>query len=147
MNRPYRAGIAGRLAPMLLALVCAVPAHAHDFKAGGVVIDHPYAVPSEAGAPGRVYLRQLHNRGKQDDRLIGARTARAERVELARGEATLDAIDVAAGTRLKLGHRQDAHLRLVGLEKPLADGEQFEMVLVFEHGGESKVRVDVQQPR
>ena len=39
-------------------------AHAHDFKQGDLVIDHPYATPSLAGTRnGSVYFKGLRNRG------------------------------------------------------------------------------------
>ena len=48
----------------LLGASIATPAHAHDFRAGQLVIDHPYATPSLAGTPnGVAYLRGIRNRG------------------------------------------------------------------------------------
>ena len=57
--------------------------HAHDFKQGELVIDHPYATPSLVGTRnGSVYFKGLRNRGGQADRMIAAKSAVAERVEL-----------------------------------------------------------------
>ena len=46
------------------------PAHAHDFKQGDLVIDHPYATPSLACTRnGSVHFKGLRNRDGQADRL------------------------------------------------------------------------------
>ncbi|MFG0674896.1 copper-binding protein, partial [Delftia sp. WSY_7] len=54
---------------MLLGTGCALTlpltARAHDFRAGDLVIDHPYATPSIAGSSnGAAYLRGIRNKGK-----------------------------------------------------------------------------------
>ena len=133
---------------MIASVLMASAAHAHGYSAGSVRIDHPYALPSEVGADGQVYFRELRNRGRQPDRLLGAVTSRAERVELvnAQGEV-VEAIEVLPGARLRLLHHQPVHLRLLGLTEPLRDGQRFDLTLRFERGGERSVRVYVQQPR
>lgn len=140
--------LAARLLGLALVLVVPAPAFAHGFSAGSVRIDHPYAVPSESADDGRAYFRELHNRGRQPDRLLGATTSRAQRVDLVNAQGdVVQALELPPGERLRLTHRQAAHLRLVGLSEPLRDGDRFLMTLRFEHGGEREVRVDVQQPR
>jgi len=48
-------------------------AAAHGSRLGDIVVDHPYATPTLAGArTGAAYLRGLADRGRQPDRLIGA---------------------------------------------------------------------------
>ncbi|GAD22068.1 copper chaperone PCu(A)C [Acidovorax sp. MR-S7] len=137
-------------------LVAAASTHAHDFRAGSLVIDHPYATPSLAGAPnGAAYFRSIRNRGASADRLLGATTEAAERVEL--HEMTMDgnvmrmrevpAIDLPAGQEVQLRHGQRWHLMLVNLRQPLAVGDRFDLTLKFEKAGEHKVKVWVQQPR
>ena len=45
-------------------------AHAHDFKQGDLVIDHPYATPSLAGTRnGSVYFKGLRNRASSHPNL------------------------------------------------------------------------------
>lgn len=57
-------------------------AQAHDFKAGDLRIDHPYATPSAPGLKtGAVYFRAIKNRGAQSDRLLSASTPVAARVD------------------------------------------------------------------
>jgi len=129
---------------------------AHGTRAGELTIDHPYATPTVPGArTGAVYFRTLTNRGKQADRLVQARTAVADAVEIHR--STLDgdvmrmravpALELPPGAVLKLRHGGDTHLMLVGLKAPLQDGQRFTLRLRFERAGEHDVDVWVQTPR
>ncbi len=129
---------------------------AHDFKAGDIRIDHPYATPTPVQARnGAVYFRELRNSGRQADRLLSARTAVAASVEIHRSSTEGDvmrmraigALDLPAGARLKLRHGGDTHLMLVDLQRPLVNGDRFPITLRFERGGEKEVMVWVQQPR
>jgi periplasmic copper chaperone A len=143
------------LAAATLALAC-LPVRAHDFKAGSLVIDHPYATPSPSGVrTGAVYFRTLKNTGQAGDRLLGARTAVAEAVEMHRSIQDGDivrmrqqeALVLPPGTALKMRHGGDWHLMLRGLKAPLKDGDRFSVWLRFERAGEREVMVWVQQPR
>jgi len=140
----------------LLGASIATPAHAHDFRAGQLVIDHPYATPSLAGTPnGAAYLRGIRNRGSAPDRLVAASTPVAERVELhemtTEGDVIrmreVPAIDLPAGQEVQLRHGQRYHLMLINLRQPLKVGDRFDLTLKFEKAGEMKVKAWVQQPR
>jgi periplasmic copper chaperone A len=133
-------------------------AHAHDFKQGDLVIDHPYATPSLAGTRnGSVYFKGLRNRGGQADRLIAAKSAVAERVELHQMQMDgqvmrmreVPVIELPARTEVKLRHGGAGthHLMLINLNQPLKDGDRFDLELVFEKAGTRKVNVWVQTPR
>lgn len=132
------------------------PAHAHDFRAGEVVIDHPYALPTTPGISlGAVYFRGIRNRGATADRLVAATTPRARKVEIHETRMEGDvarmrevgAIDLPAKTTVALTHGQPLHLMLIDLTEPLVDGERFDLTLTFERGGEARVKVWVQQAR
>lgn len=140
----------------IAVLLAATTAHAHDFRAGNLIIDHPYAIPSLAGAGnGAAYFRGIRNRGATADRLLSATTAAAERVELHEMKMDGDvmrmrevpAIDLPAGEEVQLRHGQRFHLMLISLRQPLATGDSFDLTLKFEKAGEHKVKVSVQQPR
>ena len=129
---------------------------AHDYRAGSVSIDHPFATPTPPGARnGAVYFRTLENRGAQADALTGASTSVSASVEIHRITRThdvarmreADRIDLPAGTRIAVRPGGDWHLMLVGLNKPLVDGERFSLRLRFERGGEQEVTVWVQRAR
>lgn len=149
--------IGGGLMMGLMALSFS-QAHAHDFKQGDLVIDHPYATPSLAGTRnGSVYFKGLRNRGSQADRLIAAKSAVAERVELHQMQMDgqimrmreVPAIELPARTEVNLRHGGAGthHLMLQGLKQPLKDGDRFDLELVFEKAGTRKVNVWVQTPR
>lgn len=130
------------------------PARAHGSWAGEVLVDHPYAPPTAPGArEAAVHFRGLANRGRQAERLIGARCEVAERVlMLRRGGAgaepqAVPALDLPAGAELRARHGGDCWLALQGLRGPLRDGERFALWLRFERAGELEVSVWVQQPR
>jgi copper(I)-binding protein len=131
-------------------------AHAHDFRIGDLVIDHPYATPSQPESThGTAHFRSIRNRGRSMDRLVAASTPAAARVELHEtimegGVMTtreVEAIELPARQTIRLRHDGRFHLKLVDLERPLAAGDRFDLSLRFERAGETKVRVWVQQPR
>ena len=138
----------------LLAFGAAV--RAHGFHAGEVSIDHPYALPTPAGArTGAVYFRGMKNKGAQADRLLGASTPAAESVEIHRSSMdgnvmkmrAIDSLDLPAGQAVKLRHGGTLHVMLIDIKEPLKVGDRFPLVLRFERGGQAEVMVWVQQPK
>lgn len=130
------------------------PARAHGSWVGEVLVDHPYAPPTAPGArEAVVHFRALANRGRQAERLLGARCEAAEQVVFLRrgaaGEApqAVPALELPAGGELRTRHDGDTWLALRGLRGPLRDGERFPLWLRFERAGEHEVNVWVQQPR
>lgn len=144
---------------MMLALLCGMPAMAHDFKAGYLRIDHPYAVPSRPGLnTGAVYFKGISNMGSSTDRLLSASTPVASRVEIHRmrilpGDVMqmrqVPALDLPAGATvvMKHGTPDGHHLMLLDLKAPLKDGDRFPVTLTFEKAGVHEVKVWVQTPR
>ena len=138
------------------ALAFTASAQAHDFNAGDLVIDHPYAVATPEGArTGAVYFRSIRNQGHHADRLLGGRTAVAGSVQIHRSTMdgnvmqmrAIDALDLPAGADVKLRHGGNLHVMLIDLKAPLRDGDRFPITLRFEHAGEKEVMVWVQQPK
>lgn len=147
---------------LLVAVLSAGVAQAHDFKAGNLRIDHPYATPSRPGlSTGAVYFRHIRNTGKTPDRLLSASTPVAGRVEIhrmqlvhgAQGEVmqmrAVPALDLPAGATvaMKHGSTDGHHLMLLDLKAPLKDGDRFPVTLTFEKAGVREVKVWVQTPR
>lgn len=154
-SRPLHSRGPRALAAALL-LAALLPAAAHDTRAGDLVIDHPYAIPSLPGARnGAMYLRALKNTGSAADRLLGGRTEAAATLQIHRSTMDgdvmrmrqLDALDLPPGTDLKLRHGGELHLMLVDLKAPLKQGDRIAVTLRFERAGEQEVLVWVQQPR
>lgn len=140
----------------------AMPVHAHDFKAGDLRIDHPYATPSRPGlTTAAVYFRGIRNTGAVADRLLSASTPVAGRVEIhrmqmlpgAQGEVmqmrAMSSLEIPAGGTVALRHgvTDGHHLMLLDLKAPLKDGDRFPVTLSFEKAGTHTVQVWVQTPR
>jgi copper(I)-binding protein len=144
---------------LFVAILSTPPASAHDFKAGALRIDHPYAMPSRPGlTTGAVYFRGIRNGGQTADRLLSARTPAAASVEIHRMQMlqgdvmqmrAVPALEIPAGATVNLKHGvpDGYHLMLVGLKAPLKDGDRFPLTLNFEKAGTHEVKVWVQTPR
>jgi copper(I)-binding protein len=128
-----------------MGLAFAIPAQAHSYKAGQILIGHAWALPTDSGQ-GQVFF-PLVNNGNGPDELIAARSAIASVIEL-RANNRYDDPPLAA-IRLEPGKpvpmRPTAlHLRLIGLIKPLAEGDRFPLILDFLNAGEIEVEVIVE---
>jgi len=129
----------------VLWLLAAWPASAGDLTVTGA-----WARTTAPGAGmGAIYLT-IDNGSARSDRLLKLSTPVAGKAEVHRTEV-LDGIvrmrevavlHVAAGERIEFkpgGH----HVMLIGLMKPLVEGQVFELKLVFEVSGARNVRVVV----
>ncbi len=136
-----------------LMLLCGA-AGAHDYKAGDLTIEHPYALATAPAArTGAGYLSVV-NRGAEPDRLLAVR-ADFPMVQLHVTETSMDGVarmteqqdglEVPAGGKLTLAP-QGPHVMFMGLTGPLVDGEKIAATLVFEKAGAVEVEFNV-QPR
>lgn len=124
------------------ALLLAGRAEAHSFTQGAIEIGHPWARPSK-GREGAVYL-VLATRGASGDRLIGASTPFAERVEIWDELGNpVDGFDILPKHpfALRPGRRS---LALIGLKQPLSLGDSFPLTLQFRDAGDAPVTVMVE---
>ena len=140
--------IAISIAALTLAAGAAV---AHDYRQGGIHVDHPW---SRATAPqarnGAAYF-VLNATAAESDRLLSAASPVAEKVELhthlmedgVMKMRPVVAIEVTPGspTALQPG---GLHVMLLGLKAPLVKGETFPLTLTFEKAGVMKVDVNVE---
>ena len=141
----------------MFAAVAVVAAAAHGSTVGEIAIEHPYATPSLAGTTtGAAYFVALENTGAQPDKLVRASTPVAASVELhtmsvdAQGVMRMrevDGIALAPKQSVRMRPGMGDHLMLVGLKRPLKEGETFAMTLQFERAGKVEVKVVVQTPR
>ena len=101
---------------------------------------------------GAIYL-VIDNGSTKSDRLLKLRTpvasgAGVHRTEVLDGIARMREVavlHVGAGERVEFkpgGH----HVMLTGLNKPLVEGQTFELELVFEMAGPRKVKVAIRKP-
>ena len=145
-----------KLRSLLAATLAAasIGAAAHDFKAGPIRIDHPYARATVPGQPNGGGFLKLSNEGPTADRLVAATSARAGSIELhtmrMEGDVMrmrqVDAIELPAGGSVEL-KPGGMHLMFIGLKAPLRNGDTFPMTLRFEKAGEVVVTVNVEVPQ
>lgn len=139
------------LAAAAAALV-ALPAIAHD----GVHIENQYARSTGGiGASGAIFM-EITNHADVDDRLIGAASDVAEKVELhthkENADGVMQMLHVPEGfpiTALQ-GHalkRGGDHVMLMGLTRALKDGDTIHLTLTFEHAGVVELEVPVDNAR
>ena len=126
-----------------LAMLVAAPALADPLTVTGA-----WARPTPPGATmGAVYFR-LHNGSRKSDRLLKLRTPIAASASVHRTEIVEDiarmrevsVLHVAPGEKLEFAPG-GLHVMLMGLKRPIKEGQVFELELVFEVAGRVKVRV------
>ncbi|GLS85551.1 hypothetical protein GCM10010873_05240 [Cypionkella aquatica] len=133
------------------AILCAAPAFAHD----GVHIENPYARANGGiGATGAIFF-EIINHADVDDRLIGVASDIAEKVEMhthteSNGVMSMDAVPEGFAVAALQAHalqRGGDHIMLMGLRKALKNGDSIPLTLTFEHAGEVKLDVPVDNAR
>jgi copper(I)-binding protein len=136
---------------LLVALLLQAPALAHGFQKGDLHVRHPWTRATPLGATVGVGYLEIRNSGKNPDRLIGASTAAAERVELHILEREREVMKMREAKELTIPARArlvlrpgGPHLMLVGLRKPFAKGERIPLTLRFEKAGDLPVELEVQ---
>lgn len=138
---------------MLLAAAFAPPAAmAHSHKRKGLEIVHPWTFAS-AGTGGVVQVcMKIKNTSGAPDRLLGATTSAAAKVELrapegdvaGRSTRPLSAIAIPAGKDIEL-MRKGSHLLLTGVKRRLDAYDTFKLTLVFAKAGRVVVEVMVEE--
>ena len=142
-----------RIQLSLLAVLAATttPAFAHEFKAGNIDIQHPYAYETAPTAMSAGGYLTLVNTGETPDRLLSVE-AGFDRVMLHQssekdGVATMthvEAIDLPAGSTVELAPG-GYHVMFMGLGgDSLEDGEKIDATLVFEQAGRVEVQFNVE---
>ena len=140
-----------RLAMVLVATPLCAAAIAHEFRAGPITIDDPWARASIGSAGNTAAYMKLANGGEAPDRLVAVKSDVAAHVSLHESRedngimkmAPVAGIEVPAGGNAEL-KPLGLHVMLTGLNRPLKAGETFPMTLVFEKQGEVPVEVSVQ---
>ncbi len=141
-------------AALLGVAFTAAPTLAHEFKAGAIAIDHPFARATTSSMSNGAAYMVLANQGTSGDRLLSASAPTvAAAVELhmniKKGTVVemhhVTALDLPAGARADLSPAGTYHLMLMGLKQPLKLGTSFPMTLVFEKAGTVEVSVTVER--
>ena len=134
-------------APALLAAPAAI---GQEARAGNLAVQRPWTRAAGQGATGAGFM-DIANRGAAADRLLSASSPVARAAEMHTmvrdGEVMrmrhVEAIQVPAGQTVTL-RPGGLHLMLVGLSRPLREGETVPVTLRFERAGEVRVDLAVQ---
>lgn len=134
-------------------LMCGL-ALAHDYRAGDIHIDHPYARATMPGqTSGSAYLT-LENKGKQGDELISARSPAAQSVEIHTMSMTanhvmrmreVSGIELKPQEKIVMQPGDGYHLMLLGLKASLKAGDQLPLTLTFKKAGKVETSIYVEE--
>lgn len=133
------------------ALSLAMPAFAGD-----IMVQDPYVRTSTAMSKSGAAFMVLMNQGAEDDRLIGASSDVAQRVELHThkegANGVMQMVEVEEGFPVPAGGmhalaRGGDHVMFMGLNRALAQGDIVTLTLTFEKAGEMTVEVPVDLER
>lgn len=139
-------------AALILGAMIALPAFA-DPK---IEIMDPYARSASDMAKSGASFMVIRNTGTSDDRLIAARTDVAQRVELhthiQNENGMMVMVEVEEGFAVPAGEeamlmRGGQHVMMMGLNRPLKQGDSFPLTLVFETSGDITLDVTVDRDR
>lgn len=137
----------------LAALLVTVPAHAHEEKAGDLVISHPWTRATASSQKAGAVFMKIVNHSDDADRLIGAASPDADVAEVhghtMDGDVMrmrrVDGVDVPAEGTAVLAPG-GYHIMLIGLKAPLFEETTVPLTLKFEHAGEFEIEVIVESP-
>ncbi len=142
-----------RIARLALAglFTLAAPLHAADYQLGKLHMEQPSARPTRPGQPSGGAYVTIENRGASADRLISAQTPVAGRTEIhtmhmdgnVMRMREIGAIDIPAGSTVRMRPGEGYHLMLMELKQALKAGERFPLTLQFEKAGKIDVTVEV----
>ncbi len=149
-----RTHAAGFLAATLLSLFAFVSlASAHEFKAGDLVIQHPWSRAAPAGAKVAGGYFVVRNDGSEPDRLLAVAAEIAGRTEIHemsvddKGVMTMrpleGALEIPAGGALEL-KPGSIHLMFMDLESVPQVDERFAGTLTFEKAGDVAIDFKVE---
>jgi hypothetical protein len=126
-------------------------AAAHGYIKGNIEVRHPWTRATPPGAEVAAGYLEIRNTGRELDRVIGASTPAAERVEMhvtASEKGVMKMREVTsfeAPARKRLTLRPGGtHLMIVGLRKPFVKGQRIPLTLRFERAGDVRVELEVQ---
>lgn len=141
------------LVAVLLALpfLAAAPAPAHEFhRLGDIVIEQPWsrATPVKVGA---AYMT-LRNNGDAADKLVKVESPLAERVEIHETKIEGGTAMMRPVAAVELKRRSSVqlkpgglHVMLMGLRRPLKEGERIKLALTFERAGTIEIEARVEK--
>jgi len=141
------------VAALAASLTCLSPVWADNAK---IMISEPYARSSGPSAKAGAAFLEITNHSGEDDRLISAQSAAAQRSQLHThkedGDGIVKMVHAEEGFALPAGEtltleRGGMHVMLMGLTGPLEQGDKIEVTLTFEKAGDVVVEIPVDLER
>lgn len=136
--------------PLALSAGLLGNAAAHEQKLGDLLLHHAWARATPAGAKtGAVYVK-IENKGQATEQLIAVNSDIAAVTEIHQMSMENDImkmqpagiVDIPAMSTVEL-KPHGLHIMLMGLKKPLAEGDTFPMTLTFAKAGKVEIVVEV----
>jgi len=127
---------------------------AGDYKAGAIVISHPWAPATPKGASVGAGYFKLTNTGTTPDRLLAATSAasgHADLHQMTMVNGVMEMRPIKGGIVLQPGETVELkpggnHVMMMGLKQPLKQGERVKGTLAFEKAGTVDIVYDVTGP-
>jgi copper(I)-binding protein len=149
MKRHFRRAVPGAGLLSLLFILVAATVHATEYRAGDLVVTNAWSRATPKGATIGVGYLELANQGKAPDRLLGASSPSAAKVEIHEmsmqggvmrmrplvGGLVIETVKLAPN---------GSHLMLIGLKSPLKKGDKVKAALNFEKAGKVEIELDVE---
>jgi hypothetical protein len=128
--------------------------HAHELKAGNLVITHPWSRQSPMAANVAAGFFSVTNNGKEDDKLVRATAAITPNVQLHDMKMEGDVmkmVELPEGIPIPAGATVDLkpgslHVMFMDLKQRVMTGEQIKGTLVFEKAGTVEIEFEVLDP-
>jgi len=141
---------AGAVIAFALSLLVAA-ASAHEQKHGDLLLHHPWARATPAGAKtGAAYVR-IENHGPAADILTGAASDIAAKVEIHNMTMENGTMVMGPAGEIEIPSHgtvelkpHGLHIMLMGLKQPLAEGDMFTVTLTFAKAGAVDLQVIVE---
>ncbi|MCK1277378.1 copper chaperone PCu(A)C [Bradyrhizobium sp. 61] len=139
-----------QVAVVLLAFGIGGASQAQTPAANSIVVEQPWARATPPGAKtGAAYLTVMNN-GATPDRLLGATTPLADKVEFHKETEEsgvsrmreVPSVEVQPGAKVTF-KPGEMHMMMVGLKQPLKEGQNLPLTLQFEKAGNVAVTASI----
>jgi copper(I)-binding protein len=141
--------------PLLIAVALALLsalAQAQEYRAGALIIDHPWIRATPKGAPVAGGYMKITNNGTTPDRLIGGSTDAAKRFEIhemkmdngvMKMRELKDGLEIPPGATVEL-KSGSYHIMMMNPSRQLTKGDKVRGSLTFEKAGKVDVEFAVE---
>lgn len=155
ISAPPRRTAMSFIVAMTFAFLTSQSALAHEFSVGKLRVEHPWARAVAVNSAAAAGYMEIYNIGAEADRLIGATTASAARVEIhevtmvdhvMRMRPVQGGVEVRAGESVRFGPN-GFHLMIIGPNDKFVEGAKVPLTLEFERAGKLDVELAIESAR